>query len=174
MSEHNEVDLSSGLGLACRIALDVLNAGGKSEGFKDDVRKALILSLGALSDADVKRLRDELGKGIDELTASGRFKGRRKLEGRLTTIESHVVRDFLRGQGVDAELRRVADVMNPVFCVEIWVRPIHLDKAQKLMETLTDSRGAVSTCDGCNEQSPQGFAMCWNCGGKLPMAQESS
>jgi hypothetical protein len=172
MSEHNEVDLSSGLGLACRIALDVLNAGGESDGFKDDVRKALILSLGALSDADVKRLRDELGKGIDELTASGRFKGRRKLEGRLTTIESHVVRDFLRGQGVDTELRRVADVMNPVFCVEVWVRPIHLEKAQNLMETLTDSRGAVTTCDGCTEQSPQGFAQCWNCGKKLPVTEE--
>jgi hypothetical protein len=154
--------------------LDVLNTGAHSESFNDEVRKALIQSLGTLSDADVKRLRKELAKGIDELTASGRFKGRRKLEGRLTTIESHVVRDFLRGQGVDAELRRVADIMNPVFCVEIWVRPIHFDKAQSLMETLTDSRGEVSTCEACGEQSPQGFALCWSCGAQLATAAEGS
>ena len=172
MSEANNVDSSSGLGLACRIALDVLNTGEQSDAFNEDVRSALIQSLSTLPDRDVKRLRGELAKGIDELTASGRFKGRRKLKGRLTTIESHVVRDFLRGQGVDAELRRVADIMNPVFCVEVWVRPIHLEKAQNLMETLTDSRGTVSTCAGCAEQSPKGFAMCWNCGEQLTPAEE--
>ena len=37
MSEGNNVDLSSGLGLACRIALDVLNTGGHSESFNDEV-----------------------------------------------------------------------------------------------------------------------------------------
>lgn len=174
MSADKTVDLSSGLGLACRIALDVLNTGEQSESFNNEVRKALIKSLGTLSDADVKRLRKELAKGIDELTASGRFKGRRKLEGRLTTIESHVVRDFLRGQGVDAELRRVADVMNPVFCVEIWVRPIHFEKAQTLMETLTDSRGEVITCESCGEQNPQGFGMCWSCGAQLVLPAKGS
>mgnify|MGYP001206911180 CR=1 FL=1 len=174
MSLKNTVDLSSGLGLACRIALDVLNTGEHSDSFKEEVRKALIQTLGTLPDADVQRLRNELAKGIDDLTASGRFKGRRKLEGRLTTIESHVVRDFLRGQGVDAELRRVADVINPVFCVEIWVRPIHFDKAQSLMETLTDGRGDVSTCEECGEQNPAGFAMCWSCGAQLVAATEGS
>ncbi|MGB0647552.1 MAG: hypothetical protein ACPGQS_10280 [Bradymonadia bacterium] len=167
MAEDTNADLSSGLGLACRIALDVINKGDKSDDFKREVRTTLLESLEQLSEADVKRLRDELAKGIDELTASGRFKGRRKLEGRLTTIESHVVRDFLRSQGVDAELRRVADVMNPVFCVEVWVRPIHHEKAQRLMETLTDSRGSVNACDACGEQSPAGFALCWNCGSQL-------
>lgn len=167
MTYESKADLSSGLGLACRIAIDVISKGDTTDAFQREVRTALVESLGQLSDTDVKRLRDELAKGIDELTASGRFKGRRRLEGRLTTIESHVVRDFLKSQGVDAELRRVADVMNPVFCVEVWVRPIHHEKAQRLMETLTDSRGSVTTCDACGEQSPAGFAQCWNCGGQL-------
>ena len=167
MSGQDGMELSSGLGLACRIALDVLASGGADGELTEEVRTAMLKSLTALKTEDVRRLRGELAKGIDELTASGRFKGRRKLEGRLTTIESHVVRDFLKGQGVDAELRRVADVINPVFCVEVWVRPIHFEKAQGLMETLTDSRGSVLTCDACGEESPQGFALCWNCGHSL-------
>ena len=171
MSGHNEMELSSGLGLACRIALDVLASGGDNPELNEEVRTSMLKALSQLGDDDVRRLRAELAKGIDELTASGRFKGRRKLEGRLTTIESHVVRDFLKGQGVDAELRRVADVVNPVFCVEIWVRPIHFEKAQMLMETLTDSRGAVTKCGECGEESPAGFALCWSCGAALDVSK---
>ena len=101
--------------------------------------------------------------GVAALTAGGRYQGRQKLEGRLTTIESHVVKDYLKVQGVDAEIRRVADVTNPVFCVEIWVRPVHFSKAQELMKALTDARGEMSICADCGEESPQGFQVCWNC-----------
>ena len=167
MSKESEVHLSSGLGVACRVAIDILRSVNTNPADVDRVKQQLMEALGALTPTEAIRLRGELADGIEELTGGGRFQGRRKLEGRLTTIESHVVRDFLKVQGVDAQLRKVADVTNPVFCVEVWVRPVHFDKAQALMEMLTDSRGELTSCNQCGEESPQGFAMCWNCGADL-------
>ena len=167
MSKQSEMDLSSGLGLACRLAVEVLSSVDTDAATVERFRTELFDALSRLSADDAVRLRGELAEGIEELTIGGRFQGRRKLEGRLTTIESHVVRDFLKVQGVDAQLRKVADVTNPVFCVEVWVRPVHLEKAQSLMEMLTDSRGELSVCAKCGEESPQGFAMCWSCGADL-------
>ena len=167
MSKESDIHLSSGLGLACRIAVGILKSSGTETEAVERFQSQLLNALGTLSTEEAIRLRTEFAEGVEELTGEGRFQGRRKLKGRLTTIESHVVRDFLKTHGVDAQLRRVTDVTNPVFCVEVWVRPIHLDKAQTLMEKLTDSRGELIACAQCGEESPQGFGLCWNCGEEL-------
>lgn len=173
MSKESELHLSSGLGLACRITINVLESAGTDLETIQQFRQEVLDALNRLDPEEAKRLRGIFSEGIQELTSGGRFKGRRRLEGRLTTIESHVVRDFLNVQGVDAELRKIADVTNPVFCVEVWVRPIHFEKAQLLMETLTDSRGELITCTACGEENPQGFAMCWKCNAPLMVAPEA-
>ena len=167
MSKDVERHLPSSLGLACRIAIEVLRSAGSSGQVSEQFDRALQDALGRLAPEEAIRLRGEFAEGLDELTAGGRFQGRRKLEGRLTTIESHVVRDFLNTHGVDAQLRRVTDVTNPVFCVEVWVRPVHFERAQGLMEQLTESRGELTTCREGGEENPQGFAMCWSCGADL-------
>ena len=158
-----EEQYRSGLGLACEIALDVLVESGADEASLEASRRALKNALNGLDEQSATKLGRRFQDGVAALTAGGRYQGRQKLEGRLTTIESHVVKDYLKVQGVDAEIRRVADVTNPVFCVEVWVRPVHFSKAQELMKTLTESRGEMSICNECGEENPQGFQVCWNC-----------
>ena len=157
--------LKSGLGLACQVALDILHESGSDAQTVEDTRKILSSALERLDEKSATKINRAFQDGISELTMGGRYQGRQRLEGRLTTIESHVVKDYLKVQGVDVELRRVADVTNPVFCVEVWVRPVHFEKAQQLMQTLTESRGEMQICQNCGEENPQGFQLCWNCGG---------
>ena len=75
MSKEAEIDLSSGLGLACRLAVEVLESADTDAATVEGFRKELLDALSRLSADEAIRLRGELAEGIEELTIGGRFQG---------------------------------------------------------------------------------------------------
>ena len=94
-----EEQYRSGLGLACEIALDVLVEGGADEASLEASRKGMKNALNGLDEQSATKLGRRFQDGVAALTAGGRYQGRQKLEGRLTTIESHVVKGLSKSAG---------------------------------------------------------------------------
>ncbi len=84
-------------------------------------------------------------------------------------VDCQLIADWLKGNGVPCELfnQNAVGALGelPVSYPEVWIRrELDIDKAEHLIkQRLTESDGADKVCRQCDEISPFGFDICWNC-----------
>ena len=95
-----------------------------------------------------------------------------------TLLQAQIARDSLESAGIACHIfnQYSSGALGelPVWesCPQVWVhQDQHVERAVAILRELEAQQSTVTegacTCPACGESCPQGFEICWNCGGRL-------
>nr|WP_086939309.1 DUF2007 domain-containing protein [Thaumasiovibrio occultus] len=90
-----------------------------------------------------------------------------------TSTEAHLIRILLAREGITLRIDGAAlsgalgELPIEMMQIRLWVHPLQLGKAQRLLESRTDNL-PIWFCRHCAEENPGEFSVCWHCGHEMP------
>jgi hypothetical protein len=92
-------------------------------------------------------------------------------------FDAYLLADRLRHAGIRAHVfnEHAGSIVGEVPCdhvaqPQVWLeRELDLERASIVLSALNVDAASIGSlrCEGCREESPATFELCWNCGGTL-------
>jgi hypothetical protein len=90
--------------------------------------------------------------------------------------DAHLLRNLLEQAGIPAHIfnanaiSALGDLPMAAAYPQVWIAQVHQEHhARTIIADYSRAMpaGTTSSCAACNEASPVGFELCWNCGAQL-------